>query len=382
LGTRAEAFKVPIRRRAAVERRKPRSTKSGGGTRADGAPLVPRARLKSVLDILRQTPSGPARITNLLDGLQAAHVRPLDVQQVAASTGRARSDTAWDVYADLLDAIRRLHGTIYFRRPSPPDADCPVALVLERPLFDQEYPPSIPGLSANQVGEQAKKFRLFGDEYIKTAKSCGKVSSHFADGSELADLLEYIRDGLRNGIAGEGLGAAGRAVFVTRVDRTWDELTRERFRGDRDPMPSSAAADRVCDVLGLPYRNCWVVELRSRCSLGELIEKGKLSLAAPTVLEAWGFDQYRHWPRRGDTDRWGRTLHARDGAVGHAMPEGLPEAIIDRLPRSLLAEDFEVSILGQASQRWVPQPREVMQYLAGNRDVAAMVDDIVTLAMR
>jgi hypothetical protein len=371
---------VPPKRR--VARQKARSTKSSSGTRTAGAPLVTRARLKSMLDNLRRTPPGSARITNLLDGLQAEHVRPLDVKQVAASTADPRSDPAWDVYADVLDAIRRLHRAIYFRRPSPPNADRPVALVLERSLFDQEFPPSVPEPSANQAGAQARKFCLFADEYVKTAKSCGKVRNHIADGSELADLLEYIRDGLRNGLQGEGLGTAGRVVFVTRVDRAWEELTRERFRGDRDPLPSSAAADRVCDHLGLPYRSCWLVELRSRCSLGELIEKGKLTLSAPTVLEAWGFDQFRHWPRRGDTDRWGRTLHATNGAVGRVTPEGLPEAIIDRLPGSLLAEEFEVSILGRASPRWVPQPHEVMQYLAGNRDVAAMVEDIVTLVMR
>ena len=342
-----------------------------------GAPVdipIIRARLHSLLESLRNLEAGRARIVNLFDGLRATHVCPDHVRELVAALPRPRSDT-WEIYRDLLDHIRGFHQTIYFRRPSPPVWDHPIALVVERSLFDQEFPASTNGTDADRSAR--KPFRLFSEQYITTAKSQRRVQEPVTNAAELADLLEYIREGLRTGLADQGLGNAGRVVFFTPVDAFWEELTAARFRKDGEPFPDPGPANRVCDFLGLPYRNSWLVELRSRSKLGDLVEQGKLNLAAPTVIEAWAHDYFRHWPREEAPDRWGRTLHVGDGLVGHAEPQGLPEAIVDHLSPTLLSTEFEVSILGRVTARQIPKQKDINEFLVSKRELTVMVQEIV-----
>ena len=166
-------------------------------------------------------------------------------------------------------------------------------------------------------------------------------------------------------------------MFFTPVDTLWEELTAARCRSDSDPFPDPGPANRVCDFLGLPYRNCWLVELRSRSKLGDLVEQGKLTLAAPTVIEAWAHDYFRHWPREDAADPWGRTLHVGDGLVGRAESEGRPEAIVDHLSPTLLSADFEVSILGRVTARQIPMQKDVNEFLTSKRELTVMVQEIV-----
>lgn len=334
-----------------------------------------RAKLNSLLDGLGKLEVGRARIVNLFDGLIATHVCPDQVRTLVAALPPPLSDI-WDVYRDLLDRIRELHQALYFQRPSPPVWDRSIALVVERSLFDQEAPASN---GATTAAEGAKKpFRLFSEEYITAAKARKKVQEPVTNAIELADLLDYIREGLRTGLAAQGLGNAGRVVFFTPVDSLWEQITAGRFRGVSDPFPDAGPANRVCDFLGLPYRNCWLVELRSRSTLGDLVEQGKLALAAPTVIEAWAHDYFRHWPRAKADDRWGRTLHVGEGLVGRAETEGRPEGIVDHLSSKLLSTDFDVSILGRVSARRIPRQNEINEFLASKRELAAMVREIVS----
>lgn len=330
-------------------------------------------KLNFLLESLKELEAGRARIVNLFDGLKATHVCPDHVRQLVAALPPPQSDT-WEIYRDLLDHIRGFHQTLYFRRPSPPVWDRPIALVVERSLFDQESPPSN---EVNADPSAKKPFRLFSEQYIRAAKSQRRVQEPVTNKTELVDLLEYLREGLRNGLADRGLGAAGRVVFFTPVDTLWEELTAARFRGDSNPFPDPGPANRVCDFLGLPYRNCWLVELRSRSKLGDLVEQGKLTLAAPTVIEAWAHDYFRHWPREDAADPWGRTLHVGDGLVGRAESEGRPEAIVDHLSPTLLSADFEVSILGRVTARQIPMQKDVNEFLTSKRELTVMVQEIV-----
>jgi hypothetical protein len=337
------------------------------------------AKLNFLLENLRKLESGPARIANLLVGLKANHVRADHVRELVQALPRPPSDT-WEVYAELLDHIRKLNHALYFQRPSPPAWDRPIALVAERSLFDQ-------GVLAGNIDTRTdhsvtKPFRLFSEKYITMSKSRRMVQDQITHAGELADLLEYIREGLQTGLADDGLGKPGRVVFITPVDAFWENLTAERFCRDGDPLPSPGSADRVCDFLGLPYRNSWLVELRSRLKLGELVEQGRLTLAAPTVIEAWAHDYFRHWPREEAADRWGRTLHVGGGFVGRANPEGLPEAIVDHLSPKLLSEAFEVSILGRVTARQIPLQKDINIFLVKNGELAALVREIVARVMQ
>lgn len=339
------------------------------------------AKLNVILGHLKNLEAGQARIANLHSAVEARHIRADQLRELA--TVQRPSSGIFDTYAALLTHIRELSPVLYFQRPSPPRWDHPVALVLERALLDE-----------------GKQFHLFSADYIADAKSKRAVPQKIGSASELADLLAYIRKGFRQGLGTAGLGEpfrrgdpvakagpggqtgvaakpSGRVVFVTPVDEFWDRLTAERFKADSDALPNPGLANRICDLLGLPYRDNWLVELRSRLTLRELVDRGQLTLAAPTVIEAWVHDFFRQWPREGD-DEWGRTLHICDGPVGRADPQGLPEAIIDYLPPGLLSEAFEVSILGQLTRRPVPLQREVNEFLIAERELATLIESIVS----
>jgi len=122
-------------------------------------------KLNFLLESLKELEAGRARIVNLFDGLKATHVCPDHVRQLVAALPPPQSDT-WEIYRDLLDHIRGFHQTLYFRRPSPPVWDRPIALVVERSLFDQESPPSS---EVNADPSAKKPFRLFSEQYIRAA---------------------------------------------------------------------------------------------------------------------------------------------------------------------------------------------------------------------
>ncbi|MEA2887452.1 MAG: hypothetical protein QOD11_1812 [Bradyrhizobium sp.] len=328
-------------------------------------------KLKSLLEKLRRLEKGQARIANLCFALEANHVRADRLRDFVADLQHPSDNL--DVYQVLLDNIRDFSRNLYFQRPSPPTWEHQVALVLDWSLLDQN-----------------KQFHLFSDEYIKNSKSLKMSPGAATDASELNDMLTYIRTGFRRGLDSVGLGEPfmkstdekkkpnGRVVFVTPVDEFWEKLTAGRFRGLNDPFPNPGPADQVCDYLGLPYRSMWLVELRSRLTLSELVRRGGLALAAPTVIEAWVHDYFRQWPRGATVDCWGRTLHVGNGLVGGADPQGLPEAIIDHLPPALLSDAFEVSILGRVTARSVPQQKDINNFLVAERDLTVLIDDIVS----
>ena len=88
------------------------------------------AKLSFLLESLKELEAGRARIVNLFDGLKATHVCPDHVRKLVAALPPPQSDT-WEIYRDLLDHIRGFHQTLYFRRPSPPVWDRPIALVVD-----------------------------------------------------------------------------------------------------------------------------------------------------------------------------------------------------------------------------------------------------------
>ena len=337
-----------------------------------------REKLGVLLGALRELETGQARIANLLIGLRAGHVHPTLVRSLVEDLWSYPINDEVDAYHRLLDRIRERHPTLYFKRPSPPVWERQVAVVLESPLFDQGAAAPVATAADMSAEQPSRPFRLFSDHYVSNARALRLVPDRVTNAIELADLLEYLREGLRAGLAGAGLGAAGRVVFITPVDEFWEGLTAQRFRSARDPYPELEAADRICDYLGLPYRRDWLVELRSRHTLGQLVEEGKLALAAPTVIEAWGHDYFRHWPRGAAPDPWGRTLYAKRGAIGRGEPDGLREAIIDHLSATQLSEAFEVSILGRLTDRPVPQQDEINQVLVEKPNLTAWVDEIIT----
>jgi hypothetical protein len=328
-------------------------------------------KLRSLLGKLRSIESGQARIANLCYALEAKHVC-VDRLRDLVTTLRHPSDN-FDAYDVLTAHIRGQSRDFYFQRPSPPIWDNPVALVLDWTLLDEATP-----------------FHLFSDQYIASAGSSRTHPERATTARDLDDALNYVRTGFRQGLGSVGLGEpfarsidekktpSGRVVFVTPVDEFWDKLTAGRFRGVNDPFPDPGPADQACDYLGLAYRSTWLVELRSRLTLSELVRRGGLSLAAPTVIEAWGHDYFRQWPRDAAVDCWGRTLHVGNGLVGAAEPQGLPEAIIDHLPPALLSEAFEVSILGRVTARKIPTQKDINDFLVAQRDLTVLVEDIVS----
>lgn len=339
----------------------------------DGAISEAETKLRLVLEKLRQLEAGPARIANLCWALETNHVSADQLRDLISSLQNPSDQ--FDAFALLLTHIRGRCRNLYFRRPSPPIWNRPVALVLDWALLDQ--------------GEQ---FHLFSREYIMRAKALRQAPGEIANASELDDALVYIRKGFREGLGNFGLGEqftkpsdgrtpSGRVVFVTPVDEFWEGLTAKRFRGIDDPFPDPGPANQVCDYLGLPYRNMWLVELRSRLPLSELVKQGELTLAAPTVLEAWVHDYFRHWPRDATVDAWGKTLHVGNGRVGIAEPPGLPEAIVDHLPPTLLSTAFDVSILGRVTHRPIPRQNEVNDFLFAKRDLKVLIDGIVSKVM-
>ena len=173
------------------------------------------AKLNFLLDSLKELEAGRARIVNLFDGLKATHVCPDHVRKLVAALPPPQSDT-WEIYRDLLDHIRGFYQTLYFRRPSPPVWDRPIALVVERSLFDQESPPSS---EVNADPNAKKPFRLFSEQYIRAAKSQRRVQEPVTNRTELVDLLEYLREGLRNGLADRGLGNAAESCSSRRSTR-------------------------------------------------------------------------------------------------------------------------------------------------------------------
>lgn len=328
-------------------------------------------RLKLVLERLRQIEFGPARIANLCRALETDHVSARQLREVISGLEDLPPDN-FDAFSLLLDHIRAHCHNLYFRRPSPPSWDKPVALVLDAALLDR-----------------GPYFHLFSRDYITRSTSAGVAPEEAVDADDLADMLAYIRTGFREGLGNTGLGErfdagkslSGRVVFVTPVNEFWENLTARRFRKPGDPFPALGAADQICDYLGLGYCNTWLVELRSRLTLSELVREGGLALAAPTVLEAWSHKFFRHWPRDATVDTWGKTLYLSKGRVGIADPPGLPEAILDHLPPSLLSKEFDVSILGKVSGRSIPDQQEVNEFLIAKRDLTVLIDDIVSKVM-
>lgn len=325
-------------------------------------------RLKLVLENLRHVDTGPAQIANLCRALETNHIDASQLRNVISRLKDTPSDTV-NAYRLLLDHICAYGHNLYFRRQGPLDWDEPVALVLDTVLLDR-----------------GAHFRLFSSKYITESTSTGAVPVDAKNVDELADMLTYIRAGFAHGLGDTGLGERfdagrslnGRVVFVTPVNEFWEKLTAGRFRGPGDPYPAQDAAHQVCDYLGLPHRNGWLIELRSRLTLSQLVQRGRLAMAAPTVLEAWSHKFFRHWPRDATHDAWGKTLYLRKGLVGAAEPPGLPEAILDHLPPSLLSSEFEVSIIGKLIGRSIPDQHEVNEFLVAKRDLADLIDDIVS----
>jgi hypothetical protein len=100
---------------------------------------------------------------------------------------------------------------------------------------------------------------------------------------------------------------------------------------------------------------------------------------APTVIEAWAHDYYRHWPIREVEERWGRTLNFAELGPGLAQATGRPEAIVDHLPGQLLAEHFEVPILGHVSKPKIPTVEQVARHLARDRTIEYLVQTVADL---
>jgi hypothetical protein len=318
-----------------------------------------RVKLDRLLKSLIALDYGSARVANLHDGLIARHIDGRQVRKLIAALPNLPSDPD-EIFKYIYDHIQNLSDDLCFKRPSPPTWDRPIALVIESTLVDREG------------------FHLFSDEYIRRAKDPGGLPDRelpVLNTNELADLLGYIRDGLTNGLE-HGLGAPGIVVFVTPVDDAWEKLTAHRFRGDGGAYTHPGPADSVCDYLGLPYRNAWLVELRSRLRLSEIVEQDKLRLSAPTVIEAWRHDYFRHWPRDEISDRWGRTLFIGRDSAGD--DKGLPEAIVDRLSRELLSRAFDVSILGRATGRDLPQHDVITAHVVQKRNVTALLQRVTT----
>jgi hypothetical protein len=319
-----------------------------------------RAKLDRLLKSLITLEYGSARVANLHDGLLARHIDVSQVRKLIAALPSLPSDD-YEIYSSLCDYIQKLSDDLYFRRPSPPTWDRPIALVIELKLVDE-----------------APNFHLFSEEYITRAQDLGNAPGRqlpVLNAEELADLLKYIREGLANGLE-HGLGAPGRVVFLTPVDEVWEGLTASRFCGDGKPYTHPGPAGSVCDFLGLPYQNTWLVELRSRLKLSEIVERDKLTLAAPTVIEAWRHDYYRHWPRDQISDRWGRTLFVGRESTGD--DRGLPEAIVNRLSRELLSKAFDVSILGRVTARDLPRHEVINAHVVRKRNVSALLQQVVT----
>jgi hypothetical protein len=319
-----------------------------------------RAKLDRLLKSLIALEYGSARVANLHDGLIARHIDVGQLQKLIGALPSLPSDD-YEIYSNLCDYIHELSDDLYFKRPLPPTWDRPIALVIELTLIDE-----------------APNFHLFSEKYIARAKALASVPDRqrpILNTEELADLLRYIRAGLVNGLE-HGLGARGRVVFLTPVDDVWEELTANRFCEDGAPYIHPGPADSVCDYLGLPYRNTWLVELRSRLKLSELVEQDNLKLAAPTVIEAWRHDYFRHWPRDAVPDRWGRTLFIGRDSAGDE--KGRPEAIVDQLSRQLLSGAFDVSILGRVTAREVPRQDVITAHVVQNRKVAALLQEVIT----
>jgi hypothetical protein len=337
-----------------------------------GTTSDPGTKLRFLLEKLRRLESGRGRIANLCCALEANHVRADRLRDLIADLPHPSDDEDFDAYKTLSDHIRARSFQLYFQRPSPPIWDRPIALVLDWSLLDRS----------------GGQFHLFSDEYIEKARSSGGKNPTSA--GELADVLAYIRKGFREGLGNLGLGEplaksieekkefSGRVVFVTPVDEFWEKLTAERFRGFNDPFPNPGPADQVCDYLGLPYKSMWLIELRSRLTLSELVRQGGLALAAPTIIEAWPHNYFRQWPPDAAADRWGRTLHIGNGMVGLDDPQGLPEAIVDHLPPVLLSREFDVSVLGRVTARSVPEQKDVNDFLIAPRELAILVEEIVS----
>ena len=85
----------------------------------------------------------------------------------------------------------RVSSNPLFPPPVPAGRDRPIALVVERSLFDQECPSSSEG---NAYRSAKKPFRLFSEQYIRAAKSQRRVQEPVTNKTELVDLLEYLRE--------------------------------------------------------------------------------------------------------------------------------------------------------------------------------------------
>jgi hypothetical protein len=318
-----------------------------------------RAKFDRLLKTLIALEYGPARVANLHDGLIARHIDGRQVRKLIAALPNLPSDPD-EIYSHIYDYICNFSDELCFKRPSPPTWDRPIALVIESTLIDREG------------------FHLFSDEYIARAKDLSRVPDRdlpALNTEELARLLRYIREGLTDGLQ-RGLGAPGIVVFVTPVDNVWEMLTASRFRGDGDTYTHPGPADSVCDYLGLAYRNTWLIELRSRLRLSEIVDQDKLRLAAPTVIEAWRHDYFRHWPRDQIVDSWGRTLFIGRGSAGD--DKGLPEAIVNRLSREVLSGAFDVSILGRVTARDIPQHDVITAHVVQKRDLTVLLQRVMT----
>jgi hypothetical protein len=97
------------------------------------------------------------------------------------------------------------------------------------------------------------------------------------------------------------------------------------------------------------------------------------------VIEAWAHDYYRHWPVSVIGERWGRALHFAELSAREAQAGGRPEAIIDHLSGQILAQHFEVAILGRVSKRKIPTIEQVARHLAGDRTLDYLVQTVGNL---
>src|ERR1700752_3305139 len=324
-------------------------------------PLEIAQKLQLLLRALRAVDFGPARIVNLVDGLNAKHINSEHIRALLDQLPDPSPDPK-EFHEATVNVLAQLSNDIFFKRPSPPDCELPFALVLPLRIF-------------NEVGG----FHILSDAYIRGKRPSKSIPDPMeaSEPDGLLDLLDYVREGLSRHLA-RGLGGApGRVVFVTPVDQFWIQLTAGRFLRRDSQFTDPGPADLVCDYLGLGYRNDWLLELRSRVPLRELIARDQLMLAAPTVIEAWVHDYFRHWPRGTEEDRWGRTLHLGENFTDRRGSEGRPEAILNKLSQNLLSTQFDVSILGRVTARPRPPPEAVCSYLIESRELAALVQEAV-----